>query len=148
MSKRKRGEAPHVLVDGHERAVVFQQPTNDGRENGCWIPPVVAFARYYGLDPAASIDSVLAVRPQDEAEDVFEMMEDIYGVWAPAKVWGNDEAFLADSAEHGVPWCGPTSEDDGCGNRSINPAWFADVCATVDAGDLVLLLVERLESGW
>ena len=67
--------------------------------NGCWIP----LARYYGLaattatatatttttvpaaatattSPAASLEAVLAARPKDDPEDVFEMVEEMYGV--------------------------------------------------------------------
>jgi hypothetical protein len=107
---------------------------------------VVATARFYHLDTTATIDSVLTVCPGDEAEDAFEVLERAYGVWAATLVWANDEACLADSVAHGVTWCGPTSEDD-YGTQQVHPPWFASIRATIDGGDLVLLLVERLEDG-
>jgi len=154
-------------VHGHQLAVVFRQPTGKGRANGCWIPPVVALGRFYGLDTGADVESVLAryhaldtdtteagagsalaacPELKDEAEDVFEVFEQMYGLWAPSFVWGDDQTFLEESAAHGVPWRGPTSADD-YGTQTVHTPWFDAVRATVDAGDLVLLLVERLEGG-
>jgi len=141
--KRPRESLPvQCLVLGHERAVTPQQPTD--RPNGCWIPPVVSIARFYELDSEATIASVLASYPSKDDEDAFEVLERLFGVWAPSNVYGNDASCFETTAEHGVPWCGPTSIEE-YGTQRAHPDWFADVRATIDGGDLVLLLVERLE---
>ena len=197
MRKRKAppGTEAFTVLRDHQRAFVPVQPTA-GTAHGCWVPPVVAMARYYRLDAAATVDSVLgtatathtrartctrthihlltlahsltfhvvadklqAVRKagpakekgeeggeEEEGEDACEVLEETFGVWAPSRVWGDDEAEIAGSSleQGGVPWGGATSEDD-YGAQRVHAAWFADVRATIDGGDVVLLLVERLE---
>ena len=93
-----------------------QQPTGGGRTSGCWVPPVVALARFYGLEQLhgtateVSVESVLTLRPGDEDEEVIEVFEQASGIWAAPSSWSNDEAFLEGSAD--VSWKGPTSEED------------------------------------
>ena len=90
-SKQKAGCVAEVrwrMVEGHERAYMPQQLTS--MAIGCWIPPVVALARFYALDDAASIASVRALYPisdEKEGEDACEVLEKIFGIWAPSKVF-------------------------------------------------------------
>lgn len=137
-----------------------------GRRNACWAPPVVAIARFYGLlqlPPASlsprtwpvgagggriTVDSVLGLRPGDDDEEVCEVLEDITGQWLAAKTWGNDEEFIKSSGGVGrtndVVWGGPTSDSD-FGTHIVHDAWWDAVKATIGQGNLVVVLVERLE---
>ena len=168
MAKRKRD--PPRLVDGHDRAFMPKQPTSGGRNNGCWIPPVVALARFYHFDVGATVESVLGKYPLDVAEDVYEMVAKLYGCWLPTNVWRNDAGDDADevaeedaeelnneandnngtqtdTAPEGLHSdCGPTSEVE-YGIQHVHAPWFSDVRATIDGGNLVLLLVERQDAG-
>ena len=161
-----------VLLAGHERAVMPRQPR--GRRNACWVSPVVALARFYGVEtvaghggtqqqqPVVTVESVLALRG-DDAEEVVEVFEQVAGVvLAAPRVWSDDAAFFENSSEpcgnaasgasaaekYGgtCRWMGPTSEND-FGTRKVAVAWFADVRRTIAGGDPVLLLVERLDGG-
>ena len=145
-----------VLVDGFEHAMMPTQPSLGGRRHGCWIPPVVALARFYGLkhDTGAevTVDSIVTMHPEDEEAEVCEIIEEICGVWCPDKTFGDEEAFIKKPAQAGNPpiqsvnWAGPTSIDD-FGTRKVSQLWFADVKRTIERGELCLLLLERLESG-
>eukprot|EP01049_Picozoa_sp_SAG25_P007899 SAG25_NODE_673_length_6002_cov_4.287481_2_plen_286_part_00 len=137
-----------------------------GRRNACWAPPVVAIARFYGilqLPPASrssrawpagagggdiTADSVLGLRPGDDDEEACEVLEDITGLWLVGETWGNDEEFLKSAAGVGrtndVIWGGPTSESD-FGTHIVHEAWWSAVKATIEDGELVVVLVERLE---
>ena len=135
-----------LLVVGHERAIMPQQPTGSGRTCSCWVPPVVALARFYGLEQlhntttSVSVESILALRPGDQDEEVCEVLEQAFGVWPAPSSWSNDETFFDGND---VALSGPTSEED-FGTHKVAEAWFADVQKTINAGNLVLLLVERL----
>lgn len=136
-----------TLVAGHERAVMPRQPTDGGRrQHGCWVPPVVALALFYGLGTAAqvSVASVLALRPGDEDEEVVEVFEQALGVegMITPSSWSNDEAFFEGSDRY----LGLTSVED-YGVQAVAQPWFADVRKVIDGGNLILLLVERLEGG-
>jgi hypothetical protein len=52
-----------VLVCGHERAVMHRQRTELGEQNGCWAPPVVAMATFYGLHQSTSTSARNAHSP-------------------------------------------------------------------------------------
>ena len=40
------------------------------------------------------MESVLGLRPGDDEEDTFEVLEDKTGRWLPSTTFGNDEAFI------------------------------------------------------
>ena len=163
--------AAAVLAQGWESALLPRQPT--GRVNACWAPPVVAIARFCGITelPAASlshrgwpagagcreitVESVLALRPGDDEDEVCEVLEDIVGWWLPHTTFGNDEAFittLCPGRASEIVYGGPTSVAD-FGVQSVADGWWAALARTLSgSGDdeqpsLVLLLVERLEGG-
>ena len=161
-----------TLVDGWERAVLPHQPTS-GHSNACWAPPVVALARFYRVAalPAASlsdrrwtdgaggseitVESVLSLRPGDEAEEACEVFEDIAGCWLPETTFGDDEAFIKSMSEASdapeVVWGGPTSVTE-YGVHAVADAWWESLTRTLsgsgdDPANPILLLVERLEGG-
>eukprot|EP01050_Picozoa_sp_SAG11_P005942 SAG11_NODE_440_length_9448_cov_3.356509_5_plen_311_part_00 len=156
------GSGRRVLAPSYELATLPPQPTDNGRRNSCWVPPVVAIARFWGvrcLPPtsrssrswppeagatALSADSILQLRPGDDDEEVCEVLEDVTGDFTPEVTWGNDEAFITQNLD--IVWGGPTSQED-YGTRSVSDAWFAALTSTIESDNLVLLLVERLEGG-
>ena len=165
-----------TLVVGHERAEMPQQPLN--RQFGCWIPPVVALARFYGVGQHAAaapvtVESVLALWGSDDEEaDAVEVFELVAGeVMESLSVWSDDADFFKDTthatsstgasassstsinesdasedALNSYKWMGPTSEED-FGTFKVSIRWFEDLRNTIDGGNPVLLLVQRLEPG-
>lgn len=149
-----------TLIPSADLVDVPMQP-QDGLHNGCWVSPVVAVAKFYGVVqlPAMSrsertwpkaagnceitVASVLALRPGDEEEDAFDVLEDIMGSWLPEATYGNDEEI---QKEEEVVWGGPTSKSD-YGTQVVSDSWFAAVTTTIRSDNLILLLVERLEGG-
>eukprot|EP00040_Diaphanoeca_grandis_P043387 m.267893 g.267893 ORF g.267893 m.267893 type:complete len:312 (+) comp75244_c0_seq1:119-1054(+) len=199
-----------------------RQPTSGGRQNGCWVPPVVALANFYNLKPSldfiengfgnantdaddadssdssvevgtavqpsqepsqdevgdkavnrvapkvtgnlvdpvgndkgndpkidppplvrsnacdnvkVTVESVLTLWPGDDAQGVFEVMETLFGVCVVGDSWGNHNT--------NDEFCGPTHSGDG----NVSERWFKDLRVTIDNNNLVVLLVERLDSG-
>ena len=168
----KAARSNRVLVEGANRAVLPFQPT-DGRQNACWAPPVVAIARFYRLGgqvpqckaPCSmalggdsfsdvTLDSVLTLRPADEPEEVCEVLEDATGVWLAYCTWGDDEEFIKGVDKTGgcsadkssATWAGPTSVCD-YGVCRVSDAWWLAVIESLQSGNLILLLVQRLEGG-
>ena len=149
------------MLAGHERAMMPRQPTE--RQNACWVGPVVALAKFYRVtqlhgfqaDTKVTIASVLALQNgDDDEEEVIELFEQVSGaIVETPSVWSNDADFFkdADSVEDergaaSCRWMGPTSEViDGV--HSVCGEWFDDVRKTIDGGNPVLLLLERLGSG-
>jgi hypothetical protein len=150
-----------VLAASHARATMPAQRKD--RHSGCWVPPVVAIANFYGiteLPPASrssrpwpagagggpvTSESVHALRPGDDDEEACEVLEDISGPpWLVEATWGDQEAVITENEE--VVWGGPTSESD-FGTRKVSDAWWNTLVSTIAADNVVLLLVERLEGG-
>ena len=117
-------------------------------KNGCWVPPVVAVARFYGFlflqdhKTNVSMASVRELRPGDEPEEFCEVFEEAFGMWPANKSFSNDSEFMESSGV--VKCCGPTSVQE-YGIWHVSKPWFDDLKKTVDGNNGVILLVERLE---
>lgn len=143
------------MARGAARAVMAKQP--EGRDNACWAPPVMAMCHFYGIAElpsssksdrawpvgagggAITVDSILGLRAGDYGEEACEVMEDITGWWYAESAWGNDEACI-----EGSGWGGPTAVDD-YGTHAVADGWWAALKQTIEGGNIVLVLVERLE---
>lgn len=113
------------LVEGHTRAVMPRQPTQQGRIRSCWVGPVCAISAFYNLKHQSgapvTTTSVLALRPDDTDEDVLEILEEVAGVWlASSRTFGDEEEFIkgAASGSSEVNWAGTTSVND-CESRGF-----------------------------
>jgi len=150
--ERKRRKFDHAQVPGPTfatsavRAIMPRQQMQF--QNGCWVPPVVAVARFYGLShlqgrkSKVSMESIRALRSDDEPEEFCEIFEDAFGVWPAKKSFSNDAEFMESAGE--VKCCGPTSIVEH-GVKSVSQPWFEELKKTIERDDAVILLVERQE---
>ena len=118
------------------------------RDNGCWLCPVVAIYIYYKLDrlhDMCSPDFILGLLeelyPVDQPEEAVEVIEKLIGFW-PDPVTFSDDSSTSFGTH--VDYKGTTSENS-YGTRGVAVEWISHLQTTIRNGDLVLLLVERLE---
>ncbi|KAK3275132.1 hypothetical protein CYMTET_16720 [Cymbomonas tetramitiformis] len=130
------------LVEGHARAVMPRQPTAGGRVNACWVPPIVAAARFYGCTHLRSgaelgVDSVLELCPGDEDESADELLwgEFEIGCWTDDPCWGQTDNCQAPMFNTQAGW------------EEVSERWVEDLKQCITGGNVALMLVERCEEG-
>lgn len=117
------------------------------RQNGCWVPPVVALARFYNLTAMSTglpitMENIAALRQGDEPEECCEIFEEAFGIWLADKSFSNHADFM-EVSEH-FTYYGSTSLQE-YGMQHVSKEWFDELKRTIDQDDAVLLLVARQE---
>ena len=131
-----------------DAAIMPKAIANLQRQNGCWVPPVVAVAKFYNFSvlkdqtTKVSMESIRELRPGDEPEEFCEVFEDAFGIYPAKKSFSNDADFM--ERDGNVKCCGPTSIQE-YGIWKASKAWIDEVKKSIEQNDAVILLVERLE---
>ena len=146
-------------------AIMPKAVATKSRQNGCWVPPVVALAHFYNMKALSTsglpitMENVAALRTGDEPEEVCEIFEEAFDIWMADKSWSNhpdymmkevkeeeeeEEAEKSQTNTNHFTYHGVTAVNE-YGTNCVSRAWFEDLKRTIDQDDAVLLLVERQE---
>ena len=77
---------------------------------------------------------------------ISQILPEVVRGLVTATVFSDDAEVERDLSDTSVVFGGSTSEMD-FGTRRAATSWFTDVQSTIDRGDVILLLVERLDGG-
>jgi hypothetical protein len=136
-------EEGRFVIDNVNGVVMFRQPT-EGRNNGCWIPPValIANAMKGEHDPTfVTVESVLAsAEPTltggfDVDIDAIEILSTLFHI--------NPTVMLQVYDDSGT--CTAMLSRDPLHGETICSAWIDQLISCINGNGLGLLLVRRLE---